>query len=225
MNRKIDYSRISTDNKYEMEFMISYSNCLNIKVEYKKQLPEVVKFLEDIVVSYENVIIEYLDMVNNGSEFNINIFKDVYEWLYEFCSIKCNVNTSKLEWNKKLYKYVDKEYSEEMLKVSESIVKRSGAYKLYDKNKNVVYVGKSTQGLGSRLLSTVYENDRYKTVRYFSYTLIENRSDTSIYEIYYISKLKPLLNIESNHIEDTTLILPELEFTELKPIFPNDFLK
>lgn len=108
----------------------------------------------------------------------------------------------------------NRELTEDFKKDMLNIVKRNGIYFLYDSSKKLIYVGKSTD-LGSRIPSSVSERKAY----YYSYALTKTMSDIGIYEMYYISKLKPKLNIEGKYPDLPTIKLPDLEKTEIKPIF------
>lgn len=51
------------------------------------------------------------------------------------------------------------------------------------------------------------------------YTAIGNKADTDIYEIYYISKLQPILNGISNTGDRPTIVLPEHEFRQVIDVY------
>jgi|SRR5699024_8949621 len=82
----------------------------------------------------------------------------------------------------------------------EDIKNIHGVYFLYNRNKELVYVGKSFH-LGERLLSSIEERGAY----FYEYVETNTRSDMSIYEVYYIATLKPRLNEESKHADDLTI--------------------
>jgi len=111
--------------------------------------------------------------------------------------------------------YYDKEkqmirlFSLELIKVSKLLKGKSGIYKLYDKNKELIYLGKS-----HNLSKRIKTSSRKKKAEYFSYTIIENKADTNIYEMYYIAKIKPKLN-KADKVEDyPSFDLPKLKFTK-----------
>jgi excinuclease UvrABC nuclease subunit len=78
-----------------------------------------------------------------------------------------------------------------------------------DETKQLVYIGKS-YNLGSRISTSIKE----RKAHYFSYSIVDNKVDTDIYEIYYIAKFKPILNGTSKNEDYPTIVLQELEFTE-----------
>ncbi|WP_252225397.1 MULTISPECIES: hypothetical protein [unclassified Clostridium] len=93
---------------------------------------------------------------------------------------------------------------------------KSGVYKLYDENKQLIYIGKS-YNLAIRIVTSIRE----RKASYFSYCVLNNKADTDIYEIYYISKLKPPLNSSNKNEDSPTLILKDLEFNYPIYIFKN----
>lgn len=111
--------------------------------------------------------------------------------------------------------YYDKEkkmirlFSLELIKVSKLLKGKSGIYKLYDKNKELIYLGKS-----HNLSKRIKTSSKKKKAEYFSYTIIDNKADTNIYEMYYIAKIKPKLN-KADKVEDyPSFDLPKLKFTK-----------
>lgn len=104
--------------------------------------------------------------------------------------------------------------SNEFVKSMEYLYYAQGLYFIYDKNKNLIYIGKS-RNLGSRVVSSLKERKGY----YFKYKLTKTMSDANILEIYYISTLKPVLNSESNE-EDLSTIKINYQFEE-----ESDFIK
>lgn len=91
---------------------------------------------------------------------------------------------------------------------------RFGIYFLYDKEKKLIYVGKSIN-LGERIISSIDE----RGACFFEYALTETLSDASVYEMYYISLLKPKLNVEGNHFDQLTINLPCIRDNKLHSIF------
>lgn len=90
----------------------------------------------------------------------------------------------------------------------------AGVYRLYNFEREIIYIGKS-YNLGSRIATSIKERKACG----FDYTAIYNKADTDIYEIYYISKLQPILNGTSNTGEETTLVLPERTFGEVIDVY------
>ncbi|WDF24594.1 GIY-YIG nuclease family protein [Fusobacterium nucleatum] len=104
--------------------------------------------------------------------------------------------------------------SNEFVKSMEYLYYAQGLYFIYDKNKKLIYIGKS-RNLGSRVVSSLKERKGY----YFKYKLTKTMSDANILEIYYITTFKPILNTESNE-DDCSTINIDYEFDE-----ESDFIK
>ena len=92
-----------------------------------------------------------------------------------------------------------------------------GIYKLYDVDKNLLYIGKSVN-LSSRLLGSSMERKAY----FYSYAEVNSKSDLNIYEYYYISMCKPPLNVEGVYDDVLSVHLPELKFSDIKSLRKSD---
>lgn len=66
---------------------------------------------------------------------------------------------------------------------------KCGLYFLYNENKELIYIGKS-KNLASRIPTSIRDRKAF----YMKFKLCFNLSDMHILELYYISKLKPVLN-------------------------------
>jgi hypothetical protein len=100
-------------------------------------------------------------------------------------------------------------------------LEKDGIYRFYNINKELIYVGKGYV-LSKRLYSSALERNAI----YYDYCIIGNKSITDLYEIYYITKLKPILNNDCNHNDILSVNLPELIFTDIKPLYDaSDILK
>ena len=99
----------------------------------------------------------------------------------------------------------------------------SGVYAIFDKDKNILYVGRSTN-LADRIYSSVckvvrtYGADGVDNVKYFSYVAIPNTGDMCIYEIYFITKYRPKFNSEFTFADMPSINLPKLDFEHLEEI-------
>mgnify|MGYP001209314387 CR=1 FL=1 len=105
---------------------------------------------------------------------------------------------------------VRKSFLEDMEKVKF----KAGVYFLYNDNKELIYIGKSSD-LGSRIPTSIRDRKATK----YSYALTKTFSDAGIYEMYYISKLKPKLNVEGNFPDYPTVKLPDLKIQPIKNVF------
>lgn len=90
-----------------------------------------------------------------------------------------------------------------------------GIYMFFDENKEIVYIGKSTSDLISSMLKSL-EQKHYPAYVMLGYP--KTKSDTNVYETYYISKYKPRLNKELNN-DELTIELPDIEFSDLISTF------
>jgi hypothetical protein len=115
-------------------------------------------------------------------------------------------------WDEKVGKY--RTLSPDYLKLQKSIFDVAGIYFLYDHTKSLIYIGKSYH-LWKRILSSCLE----RKASYCSYTVIGNKADTDIYEMYFISKFKPLENGAGKTDDSPTMILPELDFSPLVQVY------
>ena len=94
-----------------------------------------------------------------------------------------------------------------------------GIYKFYDKNKNIVYIGKSED-----LYNRIYSSARYKKeAKYISVMLIEDYKNLEKYEAYLIVKYKPTLNRQYVYF-DTTYCKYSLDEIK-KVVFEENFSK
>lgn len=83
-----------------------------------------------------------------------------------------------------------------------------GCYFIYDNNNELVYIGKSNSDLLSR--SCVSANQRLSgDFSHIELREFNTKAETNIFEIYYISKLKPKFNSESNTKDNLPFDLPE----------------
>ena len=83
-----------------------------------------------------------------------------------------------------------------------------GCYFIYDNNNDLVYIGKSNSDLLSR--SCVSANQRLSGVfNHIELREFKTKAETNIFEIYYISKLKPKFNSESNTKDTLPFDLPQ----------------
>lgn len=119
-------------------------------------------------------------------------------------------NSAKETIDTKVGGYVADEFVHDM----EFLKQKTGVYFLYDNEEKLVYVGKSSN-LGERLVTSIRERGS----RFYEYALTKSCSDTEVYEAYYISLLKPELNIDGKHSDDLTIALDCIRDKKIKPIF------
>ena len=88
-------------------------------------------------------------------------------------------------------------------------------YKFLNKRNNVLYVGK-TDNIYSRIYQHFVKGhllpECYEQVESIEYCKLNNKTEMSIYEIYYINKYQPKFNVCFNYGDKTQLELKELEW-------------
>lgn len=85
----------------------------------------------------------------------------------------------------------------------------------------MVYLGRTNQPISNRLRGHFFAKPMHKKIDIKQVTKIEvselkTEADMFIYEIYYINRLKPILNCDDKSRSEVTIKLPELEFKEFK---------
>ena len=83
----------------------------------------------------------------------------------------------------------------------------------------LVYVGRTKQPLQSRIRGHLFSKPMHRTVNIEQVTKIEyaelgSEADMNLYEIYYILRLHPPLNMDDKARDDLSVTLPELEWKE-----------
>lgn len=86
----------------------------------------------------------------------------------------------------------------------------------------LVYVGRTKQPLQNRIRGHMFSKPMHRSISIHEVTKIEytelpTEADMNIYEIYYICKLHPPLNVDDKPKDEPTFILPDLEW---KPFVP-----
>lgn len=107
-----------------------------------------------------------------------------------------------------------KEYSDDFLADFKKHARVYGVYFIYGEQKELLYVGKS-RNLFERLSNSLRE----KKGAYYSFAVTSTNSDAHLYEIYYISKLKPVMNKDSMEKDNLTVTLPELNISKIKKVY------
>lgn len=86
-------------------------------------------------------------------------------------------------------------------------------YKFLDSEGSVLYVGKTTGKLSTRLANHSHlDSSCYLKRTSVEYVKLSSACDLDIYELYYINKYKPPYNTASKHRGAMTISLPELEW-------------
>lgn len=93
-------------------------------------------------------------------------------------------------------------------------------YRIYY-NDEIVYVGRTTQKLIDRLRNHIFKHCLTKhldinLITKIEYTTCKTIADQYLYEIYYINKFKPKINVDDKAPDELTIKLPELKWLEFK---------
>lgn len=91
-------------------------------------------------------------------------------------------------------------------------------YKIYYGD-TLVYLGRTKQPLRSRLHGHFFQKPMHRIIDINQVTKIEYAefktvADMYLYEIYFINRLKPCLNVDDLAKDEITVTLPEVDFTE-----------
>jgi len=101
-------------------------------------------------------------------------------------------------------------------------------YRLYNKNKEVIYIGQTTNSVELRIKRHFSNYNKYKLdrlwkteIKYYDYIELNTKSELDIYEIYYINKHKPIYNSQykdNGKLTNRLKQLPELPFKNIDSI-------
>lgn len=129
----------------------------------------------------------------------------------------------KLESESNKFNYLnDEEFipSSEFKNIIDTHVSKYGLYFLYNENKALIYIGKSTN-LGDRILSSINER---KITEFIKITLTDRIAGMHIYEASYILEKKPFLNFEFKSYDDLSMELKPLEKSKLIKILIKNYI-
>jgi len=201
-----------TDSIYK--FQKTYDDLL-----YKLELREVTKIFsymlrsvydfDELAETLEDFafIFKRFSEIVKDENVNRENYRDLYDEYYRPIIVREQV------WFKKEKKY--KQFTDEFIELQKELARDHGVYFLYDENQALIYIGKSVMDLGSRIASSAAE----RQATFVRYALTKTKSDTAIYEMYYISKFKPPLNNDGKCDDETTIVLPELTFSKIYRIY------
>ena len=178
------------------------------KIAYRREYNKVIK-----TENWRDIVFEHMEWVAGRNKDRQKITKE------EALSIALEFNTIR-DLRKKdygTYDYIKRNNLREVAFSHMKILKQpskfkikakhnKGLYFLYSNNK-VVYIGKSTLNITRRLIAHS-EDKTFDRVEVFC---MENDSDISIMEIYFISKYKPKYNVESNSNDYPTIVISNFE--------------
>lgn len=153
-----------------------------------------------------NMFIEILDSDEPSEETKNYLYANYYK----------PIRTTQQVYFKNCQAY--KKFTEEFIELQKELLGKYGVYFLYNENKELVYIGKSASNLGTRIPSSLKEREAH----FFSYALTKTLADAHIYEMYYITLLKPPLNTDGRTGDSPTMILPELTKSTLMKAFEDE---
>lgn len=98
--------------------------------------------------------------------------------------------------------------------------KRHILYRIYYGD-HIVYVGRTNQPLSTRIRGHLFARPMHrkldiKLVSRIEYCEFDSEADRNLYEIYYILKIHPPLNVDDKTKDFPTVVLPDIVFTEAK---------
>lgn len=108
----------------------------------------------------------------------------------------------------------EQDHTEEYVSLIERSEGRCGNYFLYDGDENVIYVGRSVN-LGMRAATSVVE----RGAEHIEIAFTDTQSDAAVYENYYISKLKPEMNVEGNYSDTLSITLPDIREYKVTTVY------
>lgn len=87
---------------------------------------------------------------------------------------------------------------------------------------SIVYVGRTKQPLQDRIRGHLFSKPMHRKIEIeqvskIEYAQFQTEADMNLYEIYYILKLHPPLNVDDKAKDTLTIELPEAEWTEFIP--------
>ncbi len=88
--------------------------------------------------------------------------------------------------------------------------------------KHLVYLGRTKQPLQARIRGHMFAAPMHRAIDIHNVTKIEytellTEADMNLYEIYYINRWKPPLNVDDKAKDNLTIVLPELIWKEFLP--------
>lgn len=200
-------------NKYNLRRFLDVITYEFLKIKSRKGLFETIENLYHDLEIYEEIF-------NKKDDFNMI---NIQEYKTKFYCTNCSKDVTHYEIMKDEDKRkIKEEYTstDEYINITKDIKERvAGVYVFYDINKNPIYVGKSTSDLCARIDSSREDRRRQEYIEYMSYSETKTRTDANIYEMYYIAKLKPFFNYDGHNSDETTLILPGLQFSSLVRVY------
>lgn len=96
-------------------------------------------------------------------------------------------------------------------------------YKIIDESDRVLYVGQS-QNISGRVKSHLSNRHWIEEGHKFYVAEMQSKTDSDIYEIYFINKLKPFYNIANSNNISFSVELPNINFQLFKTVVEDDLV-
>lgn len=95
-------------------------------------------------------------------------------------------------------------------------------YKAVDGKEYIAYVGRTKQSLATRIRGHLFAKPMHRSIHIeqvskIEYAKLQSEADMNLYEIYYILKNKPPLNVDDKARDTLSVELPELTWTPYAP--------
>lgn len=99
-------------------------------------------------------------------------------------------------------------------------------YRIFYRNQSgenfIAYIGRTKQLLQTRIRGHLFAKPMHRTISIeqvtrIEYASLQTEADMNLYEIYYILKEKPPLNVDDKTRDGLTVELPELAWAEFEP--------
>lgn len=99
-------------------------------------------------------------------------------------------------------------------------------YRIYFRRQNggefLAYIGRTKQPLGTRIRGHLFAKPMHRSIHIeqvskIEYAQLPTEADMNLYEIYYILKEKPPINVDDKARDSLTVVLPELEWQRYDP--------
>lgn len=111
-------------------------------------------------------------------------------------------------------------FNPNLTRIFKTIEDKSGVYKLYDKNKDLIYIGKSYT-LGKRIPASIKERNAF----YVRIMLTDTQADANLLELLFISEEKPSMNDAGLTFDKLTITVShKYHFSKILNVFTKNIL-
>lgn len=208
---EIEHGEELTNKGYKTPSYCAWSVLMGFKTELFKTKEELLfrwieELIEELFGTYDDnerddVLprhLSYRDITYNPNPYHGVWFVDKYDFMERSESPM----TEMICETDGLHKGILSEFKE----LAQTLFKSPGVYMFYNRNKELIYIGKSIN-LSQRLIGSALEKE---TAMYATVKETKTYADCGIYEMYYIGLYKPKLNSDGMTDDYPTFELPEL---------------